>query len=182
VRIWLAALLALGLAGCDGCTADRSPPPIPVEHKPTTRTVEGAGWSAEIPADWETREPGLFVGPDRANLLVVTKEVPLPVGLLTDSIKQDLLRKHPDMTFDVERGLKLHGLSVYELRGRYTSRGGRRVVQHQLIGEGGKTKYIATLSVLQDFYPDHAADFNRITASFRGEFRPLSPPPTPPAP
>ncbi len=175
--------LLLAVAGCDDCSSRRAPADVAPPAAPSTRTVTGPGWSAEIPAHWESREGGLHIGPNRANLLVTTKEVPLPVGLLTDSIKQDLLRAHPDMTFDTERGLKLHGLSVYELRGRYTSRGGKRVVQHQLIGEGGKTKYIATMSVVEDFYPDHAAEFNRITASFRGEFVPLGPPPeAPPAP
>ena len=168
-------LLSMGAGGCDGCNPD--PPPV----VPTTQTVSGPGWTAEIPVDWQEREPGLYVGANRANLLVTVKEVPLPVALLTDSIKKDLVRQHQDIVFDVERGLNINGLSLFELRSRYTSPGGKRVVQHQLIGEGGKSKYILTLSVVEDFYPDHRADFDKITASFRGEFHPLTPR-DPPAP
>lgn len=171
----LTAALVL-VAACDGCAGrpDDAAAPAPAPA-PQVRTVDGEGWSIEVPSDWKTHEPGLYVGPDRANVLVRVKEVPLPVALLVDNIKEDLRRRHPDIAFEEQRGLKLGELSVLELRGRYTSRGGKRVVQHQLVGEGGKRKYVVTMSVVEPHYPKHRETFEKITLSFRGEFEALSP-------
>ena len=171
--VGLLILLAMVLPSCDGC-GEKPAPPSKVE---TTRTVETEHWRMKIPAHWQERKPGVYAGPDRANVAVVVREVPLPVKLLTESVKADLQRAHPDLVLDVERGLTLGDLSAYELRGRFTSRGGKAVVLHQVVVEGGARKYILTFSVLASLYPENRVDFDRITASFRGTMYPLQAPP-----
>lgn len=131
--------------------------------------VQGEGWTASVPADWEEREPGIYVGPDLANVVINVRDVPLPLELLGDGVLEDMKKAHRGYQVLGQHEAGLNGLRALELHGRY-DRGQKSITHHTVVVEGGLKKYILTLSVVTPDYPANQAIFARVIKSFKGTF------------
>ncbi len=177
-RRWLHVCAALSLwamaVGCGQCGVEPAPETTPAPLKPALafKRVQGEGWSVEVPQDWVKREKGLYIGPDRANVVVSVRDVSLPIVLLPESTREDLRKRHADYEVLSEEKRKVNGLYMFEIQGRYTH-GGVPVVQHTAVYEGGTRKYILTLSVVVPDYPYNRPVFARILSTFRGTHTPV---------
>ncbi len=146
-----------------------SPPPPPPQGQEAVplHPVDGPGWRVEIPADWTEREPGLFIGPDRAHLLVTSKDNPASLTDLRLLNLLDLARAHPDFEVIAERLGRVADLPAHEITGRYTSPAGQPVVQITVLVDAGATKHVLTLASRADDFSNHDRIFQRVVGSFR---------------
>jgi hypothetical protein len=170
MRRWAcAALLCGALCGCGRCEEAPAPAEEEAAVSEPYQEIAGAGWSASVPARWERREEGVYVGPDRANVVVSVRDVEIPLELLLEDARADLAKANAGYVLLGQHEAGLNGLRALELHGQY-ERNGHAVTHHTVAVEGGRKKYVMTLSVVSALYPANQARFARIIQSFRGEF------------
>lgn len=174
----LTAVCLLALSGCQRCDEPhQAPAPAQegllegqvMEDSVPFVDIQGEGWAASVPADWERREEGVYVGPDLANAVIRVRDVPLPLELLGEGVLEDMKKAHQEYQVLGRHEAGLNGLRALELHGRYT-RGSKSITHHTVVVEGGLKKYILTLSVVTPDYPANQALFARVIKSFRGTF------------
>ena len=155
----VAALLVLG--------CKETPPPPSTPPEVPFKAVETRDWTLQIPQDWHARSPGLYVGPDRANVLVNVRDNAQSLEALSALNLMDLRQTHADYTVLEHRKGTIGGLPAEEVMGRFTGGSGKAITQLTVVVDEGRRKAILTLSVVSRDHPNHAADFGRIVASFR---------------
>jgi hypothetical protein len=120
--------------------------------------------------DWELTDGGLWIGPDRANVSIVSKYYPLPLELITDATRADLGRGLQEFEVVEEKTGKLGELDAYEVLSRYETPGGKNISVTTVLVDGGKHKHLLTLSVLTADYPNNTRVFQRIVQSFEAPY------------
>ena len=134
-------------------------------NEPELRRVDGDGWSIEVPRSWERRAPNLFVGPDRANVRVEVRAIPLPMALFTDSTRRDLHELPGYVLEREEERRRPDGLYTHTLWGRYQHNTTPVAVVTGIYDAGEADKLIVTLTVVAGRLPENRAWFEAVLES-----------------